>query len=89
MAKRRSFLDVIDARPHVRASRFKYGRLRASGVPAILCGAAAIVLAAGAGAALRRAAVVLPDTLREARLLWVALRGESRGALPGVDARTI
>jgi hypothetical protein len=81
MAKRRSFLDVVDARPHVRASRFRYGRLRASGVPAILCGAAAIVLAAGAGAALRRAAIVVPETLRETRLLWLAVRGENRPAL--------
>jgi len=30
---------------------------------------------------MRRAAVVLPDTLREARLLWLAVRTERRDAL--------
>jgi hypothetical protein len=82
MSRSRSFFDFIDARPAVRASRLRFGRLRARGVPAILCGAAAIVLAAGLGATLRRGAEVLPETVREVRLLWVAVRGERRDALP-------
>jgi hypothetical protein len=82
MEHARSFLDVLDSRPVVLASRLRYGRLHARGVPAILCGAACIVLAAGVAGALRRTAVVLPDTLREARLLWIAVRSERRDALP-------
>jgi hypothetical protein len=82
MAKRRGFLDLLDGRPLVRGSRFRFGGVRARGVPAILCGAAAIVLAARAGAALNRGIVALPETIREVRLLLVALRGERRELLP-------
>ena len=81
MDHQRLFLDILDSRPVVLASRLRFGRLHARGVPAILCGAAVIVLAAGAAGAMRRAAVVLPDTLREARLLWLAVRTERRDAL--------
>lgn len=74
MAKKRSVLDLIDARPLVKGSRLRLGTLEARGVPAILFGVAAIVLAAGASATLRRAAALLPETLREARLLWTTVR---------------
>jgi hypothetical protein len=77
-----TLLDILDSRQVVIAGRLRYGRLQARGIPAILCGAATIVLAAGVAGALRRAAIVLPDTLREARLLWLAVRGERRDALP-------
>jgi hypothetical protein len=59
----------------VKASRLRLGGFETSGVPAILCGSAAIVLAAGFSAALRRSASLLPETLREAREFWIALRG--------------
>ncbi len=82
MAKARGFLDLLDGRPLVRGSRFRFGGIRARGVPAILCGAAAIVLAAGIGRALNRGAKALPETIRELRLLWVALRGDRRKLAP-------
>jgi hypothetical protein len=50
------------------------GPLRATGVPAILVGAAGIVLASGVTALLSRAALQLPETLREARGLAETLR---------------
>jgi len=82
MAKQRGFLDLFDGRPLVRGSRFRFGGVRARGVPAILCGAAAIVFAAGTGKALNRGVVALPETIREVRLFWLALRGERRELSP-------
>ncbi len=73
---------ATDARPLVRNSRLRIGPLRARGVPAILCGVAAIVLAARFGDAARRAAAAFPETLREARLVWIAVRTGERNALP-------
>jgi hypothetical protein len=52
------------------------GPLRATGVPAILVAVTGIVLAAGASSVLARNAARLPETLREARGLAEALRGE-------------
>jgi len=49
------------------------GPLRATGVPAILIGAAGIVLASGVTAALVKGAPRLPETLSEARGLAEAL----------------
>jgi hypothetical protein len=66
----------------VRSSRFRFGGFRARGVPAILCGAAAIVLAAGMGEALRRAVSVIPETLRETRLLLAEIRPQRPDYLP-------
>jgi hypothetical protein len=63
-------------------NRLRFGRLETRGVPSILLGAAAIVLAAGAGGALRKGVALLPETLREAREFWLALR-EPRRELPG------
>ncbi len=74
MAKQRSYLDVIDVRPLAKASRLRYGSLETRGVPAILFGVAAIVLASGAATALRKGATMLPETLREARLFWLSVR---------------
>jgi len=53
----------------LRVSKLRLGTLRAQGVPAILLGVAAIVLAAGATRALQAGAPSLPDTIRELRLL--------------------
>ncbi len=75
MPKNRSFLAPFSPKPLVKASRFKFGAFEARGVAAILCGAATIVLAAGVSSALRRGASLLPETLREAREFWLALRG--------------
>jgi len=63
------------ARSLVKASRLRWGSLETRGVPAILCGAAVVVLASGASEALKRSASLLPETLREARAFWLALRG--------------
>jgi hypothetical protein len=62
------------AKSLIKANRLRVGGLEARGVPAILCGAALIVLATGFSGALRRSASLLPETLREARAFWLALR---------------
>jgi hypothetical protein len=59
----------------LKASRLRFGKLDARGVPAILLGVSAIVVAAGVSAAIRRGATMLPETLREAREFWLAARG--------------
>jgi hypothetical protein len=79
---RQTIRRATDARPLVRASRLRIGPLRARGVPAILCGVAAIVFAARFGDATRRAAAAFPESLREARLFWIAVRSGERDALP-------
>jgi hypothetical protein len=66
----RSILPYLSPLPIVRASKIRFGKARISGVPAILLGAAAIVAAAG----LARALPVLPESLREARLLLESAR---------------
>ncbi|MBD5657106.1 MAG: hypothetical protein IAI50_18300 [Candidatus Eremiobacteraeota bacterium] len=83
MAKSKSKLKAKGktARRIALGNRLRFGRLEARGVPAILLGAATIVLAAGVSATLRKSATLLPETLREAREFWLALR-ESRRILP-------
>ncbi len=61
-------------RPLVQRSRLQLGPIESSGTASILLGVAAIVLAAGASAALERATTALPEGLREARLFWLAIR---------------
>ena len=68
----------IDPPRILRASKLRFGALRAQGVPAILLGAAAIVLAAGVSRALRAAVPALPESLREAKLLLEATRPDQR-----------
>jgi hypothetical protein len=75
MPKSSSFLAPFSPKPLVKASRLRLGAFEARGVAAILCGAASIVLAAGVAGAMRRSAAPLPETLREAREFWLALRG--------------
>jgi hypothetical protein len=60
----------------LRASNLRLGKLRARGVPAILLGASAIVIAAGTVRALKAAAPSLADSLREATKLVEALRSD-------------
>ncbi len=74
--KRLPLLSPLKLSDMVRTSRFSLGkRVRAKGVPAILLGAAAIVVAAAAGRAIERTVSVGPETLREAREFWLAVRG--------------
>jgi hypothetical protein len=58
----------------LRASRLRFGRVRAMGVPAILLGSAAIVLAAGIARSMGTIAPMLPETLREVKSLIEAGR---------------
>jgi hypothetical protein len=67
---------MLDYKPLVKGSRFSAGPLRARGVPAILLGVASIVAARGITVALVRGAGILPETLREARALWLAVRAQ-------------
>ena len=57
------------------------GDLHAQGVPAILLGAAAVVLAAGAARTLVSVGPALPETIREIRGLLAAVRPEKSIAL--------
>ncbi len=52
----------------------EFAPIRATGVPAVLLGAGAIVVAAGIANALGRNAERLPETLSEARRLAEAMR---------------
>lgn len=52
------------------------GPLRAQGVPAVLVGVTGVILAAGVARSLMRSADRLPETLREARSLALAVRAE-------------
>ncbi|HEV7178985.1 MAG TPA: hypothetical protein VGN11_03885 [Candidatus Baltobacteraceae bacterium] len=53
-----------------------FGPIRATGVPAVLVAVTGVVLAGGVASMLSRNATRLPETLREARGLAEALRGE-------------
>jgi len=63
----------------MRASRLRFGNLRAMGVPAILIGVAGVIVAAGISRSFRTIAPMLPETLRELKSLVDA----------GRDARTL
>lgn len=57
-----------------RRQRIEFAGLRVQGVPALLLGSAAVVLAAGVCSLLARAGERLPETLSEARGLIEATR---------------
>ena len=59
----------FDAARALRASRLRFGRVRAVGVPAILIGVAGVILAAGVSRSVRTIAPMLPETLRELKNL--------------------
>jgi hypothetical protein len=63
----------------LRASRLRFGEVRAMGVPAILIGVAGVILAAGVSRSLGTIAPKLPETIRELKSLIDA----------GRDARTL
>jgi hypothetical protein len=69
-------MAAFDPARILRASSLRYGNFRARGVPAILIGAGAIVLAAGGMRAFIAAAPTLGDTLREAAKLVEAVRSD-------------
>jgi hypothetical protein len=58
----------------LRASRLRFGDVRAMGVPAILIGVAGIILAAGVSRSMGTIAPMLPETLRELKSLVEAGR---------------
>jgi hypothetical protein len=60
----------------LRASSLRYGNFRARGVPAILLGMSAIVLAAGTVRALKTAAPSLAEVVRETTKLVEAARSD-------------
>lgn len=66
----------IDPARILRASKIRVGGIRARGVPAILLGATAIVIAAGAMRAIAVATPSLAEALREATKLVDALRSD-------------
>ncbi|HEY4440625.1 MAG TPA: hypothetical protein VGN14_09220 [Candidatus Elarobacter sp.] len=66
----------------LRASQLKIGDFRARGVPAILLGASAVVVAAGTVRALRAAAPTLAEVIREATKLAEALRSDQHRLNP-------
>jgi hypothetical protein len=70
-------IDINPAKA-LRASKIEFRGLRARGVPAILLGVGAIVLAAGASRALVAGAPALPETLRELRGLLESRRDDKR-----------
>jgi hypothetical protein len=69
----------FDSARLMRASRLRFGTLRAMGVPAILIGVAGVIVAAGISRSFRTIAPMLPETLRELKSLVDA----------GRDARTL
>jgi hypothetical protein len=79
----RAALPLLDPLPLLASSRVSLGkRFRARGIPAVLFGAATIVLAAGVSSALQRAMTILPESLREARSFWLAIREDRHERLP-------
>ncbi len=75
-------LKLLDAGGLVAGSRISVGkRLRVRGVPAVLLGVAALIVASGASKAMQKAMTILPESLREARSFWLAIRDEERPRL--------
>lgn len=67
----------IDPPRILRASKIRFGSLRAQGVPAILLGVAGIILAAGAARVMRD-----PEALREMRAVFEGSRRDVRPLKP-------
>ena len=86
MANRPAAIVRSALRPLVASSRLSVGPIAARGTASILLAAAGIVLAAGASSALERAATALPESLREARLLWLSVRA-ARVEITSASAR--
>ena len=83
MADLQPLFAYLDLKPLVRSSRFSLGpRVRARGVPAVLVGVAAMMLAAGVSRTLQQMTSIVPESLREAREFWLAVRAGRRDMLP-------
>ncbi len=68
----------LDVPRILRASKLRIGDLRATGVPAILLGASALVVAVGAARSIATIAPMLPESLRETKKLLEVSRNDSR-----------
>jgi hypothetical protein len=73
---------IFDAARVLRASRVRFGPLRASGVPAILLGVSAVVISVGFARSLSTLAPMLPETLRETKTLIEITKGDARLLTP-------
>ena len=60
-----------------RTFKLESGNFRAQGAPAVLIAVSGLVLAAGVARILTQNATALPETLREAKGLVEAIRGDS------------
>jgi hypothetical protein len=69
-------MPFFDPARVLRASSLRYGKFRARGVPAILLGASAVVIAAGTVRALVAAAPSLAEVVRETTKLVEAARSD-------------
>jgi len=72
----------LDLARSLRVSKVRIGPLRVQGVPAILLGAASIVIAAGAMRVLSQGAPNLPESIRELRALLESSRRDPKKLTP-------
>lgn len=69
-------MDFKNAARLARAFRIEYKDFKATGAPAVLIALSGLVLAAGTMRALREAAPVVPEALREVRALMEIRRAQ-------------
>jgi hypothetical protein len=62
----------------LRASKLRVGGVRATGVPAIMLGVSAIIVAVGVARSIATVAPILPETLRETKSLLDSARDPRR-----------
>ncbi len=72
----------LDVPRTLRASKFRAGALRATGVPAILLGVSVVVVAVGAARSLSVIAPMLPESIRELRTLIESANRSARSLKP-------
>ncbi len=73
----------LDVFPQLlRASKLRIGEVRAQGVPAILLGVSAVIVAAGVGRSIAAIAPQLPEALREMKALLESSRADARSLRP-------
>jgi hypothetical protein len=66
----------------LRASKLRFGGVRAQGVPAILLGVSAVIVAGGLARSIATVAPMLPEALRETKNLLEATARDSRSLKP-------
>jgi hypothetical protein len=69
-------MAAFDPARILRASSVRFGSLRVRGVPAILLGVSSVIVAAGTVRALGKAAPMLPELIRETKLLVESSRND-------------